>query len=89
MAIERLEQMMRLVMQCKPFAGQHIVELQINNGGDHNVYIHWDVGSENSRVMYYECQDEWWVEHGDNTHILDQNFEKAEAAIRALLEVYG
>ena len=85
MTKERLIEMMDLVLSCKHWGHSHSVDIEIDNAGDHEIYIYPNVGN-GGKAKVYESHPIIPIPENDDTHVYDPNFEKAEAEIRRLLQ---
>ena len=84
MTRERLIEMMDLVLSCKHWGHSHSVHIQIENDGDHQIYIYPNVNNGGKSTVY-EAHPIIPIPEGDEGFVYDPNFEKAEAEIKRLL----
>ena len=84
----RLLRMMDLVLQCDVWGKSHRVSIEIDNDGDHRIFIFPHVGNGGTSKTYF-CDESRINNYDTANHIFDPNFDKAEAKLVRLMKEIG
>ena len=82
----RLFELADLILECAHWGHSHSANIEIDNAGDHRIYVYPNVGKDGSKSTVYFCNPAFIFEDGKNGFVYDKNFDAAEARIRQLLE---